>query len=124
MTSQPRSNERLQRIGGAFAQLREDRGYTQADLARKSRTAQATISRIESGRYDCKLSILLRLLDFLKCELSEFGVLAGMTQESTDYKPYSFLVEVEAKGVRNIRGRVTGPGLRQVSEKVISDVSN
>lgn len=124
MSSLPRVNEHLKRVGEAFARLREDRGYSQAELARESHTAQATISRIESGRYDYKTTILKRLLDFLKCELGDFYVKAGFTQETADYKPYKFTIEMDAKGLRNIHGHVVGGGLRQASEGVVTDVSN
>lgn len=36
-------------IGEAIRRLREQRGFSQSELAKRSRLTQATISRIESG---------------------------------------------------------------------------
>ncbi len=36
-------------IGGAIRHLREEKGLSQLELARRSRVTQATVSRIESG---------------------------------------------------------------------------
>ena len=114
MSSRPRANDDLKRIGDRFVQLREEHGYlSQAELSRDSGVDQSSISRIETGKYDYKLTTLMRLLSFLKCEVGDFFIQAGLTRESTDYKHVSFVIEMDVKGLRNIHGHVDGAGIRK-----------
>jgi HTH-type transcriptional regulator / antitoxin HipB len=46
-------------------ELREAKGWSQAELARQSGVAQATISRIEAGTRRVDLDVLERLADSL-----------------------------------------------------------
>lgn len=49
--------------------LREERGLTQGELARRAGTGQAAIARIESGKALPKLDLLARLASALGTEL-------------------------------------------------------
>ena len=56
----------LQReIGEGVTRARRKQGLTQQSLARKMRTRQANISRIERGMQNLSLDLLLRLNDTL-----------------------------------------------------------
>ncbi|MEY9966869.1 transcriptional regulator with XRE-family HTH domain [Streptacidiphilus sp. MAP12-16] len=48
---------------------RMQRGLTQAELAARSATAQAVISRIESGRATPSLDALTRIAEALECSI-------------------------------------------------------
>jgi len=60
MTNEPAALVRSWRI---------QRGLTQAELAARSATAQAVISRIESGRATPSLSALTRIAEALECSV-------------------------------------------------------
>jgi transcriptional regulator with XRE-family HTH domain len=61
----------LQReIGNAVAKVRRERGLTQQALARRMRTQQANISRIERGLQNLSLDLLVRLDHTLGLDLN------------------------------------------------------
>lgn len=49
---------------------RVDLGLSQKELAKRARTHQSRISKIESGEHDVRLSTLIQIAEALKCELS------------------------------------------------------
>jgi transcriptional regulator with XRE-family HTH domain len=57
--------EQLQRFGRNVRDARQERGWTQEDLAAKTELAVVQVSRIENGRREIRLSTLIRLLDGL-----------------------------------------------------------
>jgi UDP-N-acetylglucosamine 1-carboxyvinyltransferase len=59
----PSTNEK---IGALINQIRQDRGLTQADFARKLGTSQSAVNRIEHGRQNLSLDTLGRISDVLK----------------------------------------------------------
>lgn len=50
-------------------QWRKRKGFTQGELAKKCKTTQQTIAKIEQGAVDPKLSTLQKIADALECEL-------------------------------------------------------
>lgn len=52
-------------------QIRKKLTITQTDLAKKCKTTQQTIAKIEQGIVDPKLSTLQKLADALDCELTD-----------------------------------------------------
>jgi transcriptional regulator with XRE-family HTH domain len=61
----------LPELGRALAELRRQRGITQADLASQAGLQQSTLSRFEAGRVgEFGSRKLLRLLELLGAELS------------------------------------------------------
>lgn len=59
-----------QQIGAIVRRIREGRKMTQAELAAYLGVRQATLSRVEAGSTDLKLSTLLKILAALDLELS------------------------------------------------------
>jgi transcriptional regulator with XRE-family HTH domain len=57
----------LMAIGENLKRLRQDKGYTQYDLSKKSGVRIASISQIERNEGDPKLSTLYKLIDGLEC---------------------------------------------------------
>lgn len=57
------------KIGGLIAQLRQERGLTQAQFATKLNTSQSAINRIEHGRQNLSLETLGRISDVLNKQL-------------------------------------------------------
>lgn len=53
------------KIGSLIAQVRQDRGLTQAEFARRLGTSQSAINRIEHGRQNLSLETLGRISDVL-----------------------------------------------------------
>ena len=60
------SNEK---IGQLIAQIRQDRGFTQAEFARKLNTSQSAVNRMEHGRQNLGLDILARISDVLNKQI-------------------------------------------------------
>jgi DNA-binding XRE family transcriptional regulator len=56
-------------IGNRIAQLREQQGMTQQELAEKSGILRNNISRIEAGRYNVTLDTLSKLSAALGCKV-------------------------------------------------------
>lgn len=61
--------EYQKKIGDLIAQVRNQRGLTQKDLADKLGTSQSAINRIEAGRQNVTLEMLARISDVLKQEI-------------------------------------------------------
>ncbi len=55
-----------EKIGNLIYQLRQERGLTQAEFARKMGTSQSAINRIEKGRQNLSLETLGRISDVLQ----------------------------------------------------------
>lgn len=51
--------------------LREQKGLTQADLARGTGISQVSICRYESGEREPSISILRRIARFLECSVDD-----------------------------------------------------
>jgi UDP-N-acetylglucosamine 1-carboxyvinyltransferase len=54
------------KIGQLICQIRQDRGMTQAEFARKLKTSQSAVNRIEHGNQNLSLETLGRISDVLK----------------------------------------------------------
>ncbi len=59
-------NTTNEKIGQLIYQIRQDRGLTQAEFARKLGTSQSAVNRIEHGRQNLSLETLGRISDVLK----------------------------------------------------------
>lgn len=55
-----------EKIGQLIYQIRQERGLTQAEFARKLNTSQSAVNRIEHGRQNMSLDTLARISDVLK----------------------------------------------------------
>src|ERR1700754_920506 len=62
----PSTNEK---IGHLIAQIRQERGLTQAEFARKLGTSQSAVNRMEHGRQNLSLETLGRISDVLNKQL-------------------------------------------------------
>jgi UDP-N-acetylglucosamine 1-carboxyvinyltransferase len=62
----PTTNEK---IGQLIAQIRQDRGLTQAEFARRLSTSQSAVNRMEHGRQNLSLETLGRISDTLNKQL-------------------------------------------------------
>jgi UDP-N-acetylglucosamine 1-carboxyvinyltransferase len=62
----PSTNEK---IGHLISQVRQDKGLTQAEFARKLKTSQSAVNRIEHGRQNLSLETLGRVSDVLNKQL-------------------------------------------------------
>ena len=57
------------KIGQLIAQIRQERGFTQAEFARRLNTSQSAVNRIEHGRQNLSLETLGRISDVLNKSL-------------------------------------------------------
>ncbi len=57
-------------LGQQIAQLREEQGWTQAQLAKMAGVTELNIQKIEDGRYNVPLDIIGMVADLLGCEVS------------------------------------------------------
>lgn len=62
-------NSANEKIGELIAQLRQERGFTQAEFARRLNTSQSAVNRIEHGRQNLSLETLGRISDVLNKQL-------------------------------------------------------
>lgn len=62
-----------EKIGQLIYQVRQERGLTQAEFARKLGTSQSAVNRIEHGRQNLSLETLGRISDVLKKPLISLG---------------------------------------------------
>src|SRR3954471_9974088 len=62
----PTTNEK---IGNLIAQIRQDKGLTQAEFARQLNTSQSAVNRMEHGRQNLSLETLGRISDVLHKQL-------------------------------------------------------
>lgn len=58
-----------QKIGSLIAQIRQEKGLTQAEFARRLNTSQSAVNRIEHGRQNLSLETLGRVSDVLNKQL-------------------------------------------------------
>ncbi len=61
-----RTNEK---IGELIAQIRQERGLTQAEFAKKLKTSQSAVNRMEHGRQNLSLETMGRISDVLNKQL-------------------------------------------------------
>lgn len=66
-------NNPNEKIGQLIQQIRQDRGLTQAEFARRLRTSQSAVNRIEKGRQNLSLDTLARISDVLQKQLFKLG---------------------------------------------------
>lgn len=66
-------HETNQKIGRLIYQIRQDRGLTQAALAKKLGTSQSAVNRIEHGKQNLSLETLGRISDVLNKQLISLG---------------------------------------------------
>lgn len=57
------------KIGHLIAQIRQERGLTQAEFARKLNTSQSAVNRMEHGRQNLSLETLARISDVLNKQI-------------------------------------------------------
>src|SRR5271170_2317510 len=62
----PAGNEQ---IGKLISQIRQERGLTQSEFAKRLKTSQSAINRIEHGRQNLSLETLGRISDVLNKQL-------------------------------------------------------
>jgi transcriptional regulator with XRE-family HTH domain len=61
------------KIGETIRQIRENKGYNQEQLAEIMKVSRTTISKIESGKFNCSLDYLSKFSWYLGFELKITG---------------------------------------------------
>jgi UDP-N-acetylglucosamine 1-carboxyvinyltransferase len=62
-----------EKIGNLIAQIRQERGLTQAEFAKRLKTSQSAINRIEHGKQNLSLETLGRISDVLNKQIISLG---------------------------------------------------
>lgn len=57
------------KIGSSLRAIRENRGWRQEQLAEKMNISRSTISKIESGKFNCSIDYLAKFASFLDFEI-------------------------------------------------------
>lgn len=57
------------KIGSSLRAIRENRGWSQEQLAEKMNISRSTISKIESGKFNCSIDYLAKFGSFLNFEI-------------------------------------------------------
>ncbi|MDE2038029.1 MAG: UDP-N-acetylglucosamine 1-carboxyvinyltransferase [Patescibacteria group bacterium] len=83
----------LEHIGSLIARLREDRGLTQAELAKKVGTTQSAVARIEKGEQNLSTKTLARISAALDREI------VSLSKGGT--------INFKVEGGRKLRGNIT-----------------
>lgn len=58
-------------LGLAVRRIREDRGMSQASLAKRAKVSRAQICNLERGRTTGSVEVLVRMCNALKCSYEE-----------------------------------------------------
>lgn len=58
------------KIGETIREIREKRGYNQEQLAEIMKVSRTTISKIESGKFNCSIDYLSKFSWFLEFDIS------------------------------------------------------
>lgn len=58
------------KMGESIREIREKRGYSQEQLAEIMKVSRTTISKIESGKFNCSIGYLSKFSWFLKFDFS------------------------------------------------------
>ena len=105
-------------LGGRLRRVREARGLSQRELARRAGISNATVSQIESNTISPSVGALKRILDALPMPLSDF--FAGETAEPEQvFFRAADMVEIGRGGVsyRQVGRDLTGKALQIISER-------
>src|SRR5579859_5401162 len=62
-----------EKIGNLIAQIRQERGLTQAEFAKQLNTSQSAVNRIEHGKQNLSLETLGRISDVLNKQIISLG---------------------------------------------------
>ena len=57
------------KVGRSIREIREKRGLSQEQLADKMNISRSTISKIESGKFNCSIDYLSKFASFLDFEI-------------------------------------------------------
>ena len=57
------------KVGRSIREIREKRGLSQEQLAEKMNISRSTISKIESGKFNCSIDYLSKFASFLDFEI-------------------------------------------------------
>lgn len=91
----PQTNEQ---IGSLIAQIRQERGLTQAEFARRLKTSQSAVNRIEHGKQNLSLETVGRISDVLNKQLISVG---GQAINLRIEGGYELSGEIELKTSKN-----------------------
>lgn len=61
----------LQRMGKRIREYRERRGWSQEELAARAKISRPYLGRLETGRQDPRVSVLLRIADALRVTVDD-----------------------------------------------------
>jgi UDP-N-acetylglucosamine 1-carboxyvinyltransferase len=86
-------NAANEKIGQLIAQIRQERGLTQAEFAKKLATSQSAVNRMERGNQNLTLETLARISDVLNKQLISLGS--------------SGAVNLRIEGGRELKGEIT-----------------
>lgn len=59
-------------MGARIRKLRQARGLSQAELARRAKITREYLNKVEAGRYDITVGVLLRLAKALRVKPQAF----------------------------------------------------
>lgn len=81
-----------EKIGKLIYQIRQDKGLTQAEFAKRLRTSQSAVNRIEKGKQNLSMEMLARISDVLNKPIMNIG---------------SSAVNLKIEGGHELRGEIT-----------------
>ena len=90
-------------IGERVAQLRQERGWSQAELAQRAHTAQGLVSMIETGVRKCPNTVVLWKLAKAFGNGVTVEMLTGMS--AVEYAEYTVQISEVAKAARIAAGQ-------------------
>jgi transcriptional regulator with XRE-family HTH domain len=61
----------LKRMAGRIQRLREARGWSQQELAKRARISREYLARLETGRQDPRVSVLLKVARALNTTIDD-----------------------------------------------------
>jgi transcriptional regulator with XRE-family HTH domain len=105
-------------VGGRLRAVREARGVSQRELARRSGISNATISQIESNTVNPSVGALKRILDAVPMPMSDFFADEGPSADPVFYRAGD-MMEIGRGGVsyRQVGRDLSGKALQLIHER-------
>ena len=104
-------------IAARLKRIREEKGFSQRQLARQSGVANASISQIESGKLNPTVSMLKKVLDGIPISLAEFFADAREDEERIFFAADQ-LTEIADGGIsyRQVGARLSNRAIQLLQE--------
>jgi transcriptional regulator with XRE-family HTH domain len=125
MVARDRDDDFYETVGGRIRKLREDRGWTQEELAQAVAIEPATLSRYENAKKAFPLDVLRRIAASLRIPLGQLIVdgATGGTTKLADAPAYDRHVDPRHVELLDVWRKIP-PGRRKLALRLLRALAN